>query len=285
MLTSVKLVDGDREMILLPRQDQGVHFQELDAPFPAVRASTEDRTDDDGEDDTTSLHGARSCSIELLVTQQARTIEDELTRFLHPRSRPYLVVADDEWAQARRLRLRVAQWSAPLTVELPRAARRIQAQWQAPDGVWEAADLVTETISADMPGTAGRIYPRTYPYAYPATLAAGASVIVNVGGTPSHYTARLYGPCIGPRLTNETTGETIAFTAGLTLAAGEYVEISTRDRTAYLNGHSALSRLNVIDFDVTSWWRIEPGEQQVRYAPAVVFAGAAAVIDYRPAWL
>lgn len=285
MLTSVKLVDGDREMVLMPRQDQGVYVQGLDVPSPEVRAVTENRTDDDGEVDETELFGSRACSLELLVTEQPRLVEDELSRFLHPRSRPYLVVKDDEWAQARRLRLRVAQWSAPLTVELPRSARRIQAQWQAPDGVWEAADLVTETISADMPGTAGRTYPRAYPYAYPATLAAGASVIVNDGGTPSHYTARLYGPCVGPRLTNETTGETIAFTADLVLGAGEYVEISTRDRTAYLNGNSALSRLNVIDFDVTSWWRVEPGEQQVRYAPAVVFAGAAAVIDYRPAWL
>jgi hypothetical protein len=53
-----------------------------------------------------------------------------------------------------------------------------------------------------------------------------------------------------------------------------------------LNGSaSAVDRLGSLDFTLTSWWRIEPGSQQVRYAPGTVSAGAAAVIEYRPSWL
>lgn len=84
---------------------------------------------------------------------------------------------------------------------------------------------------------------------------------------------------------NETTGEEITFTSALVLAAGEYVEINTRDRSAYLLSMSSVSRLTYIDFTVTSWWRLEPGAQQVRYAPAVSAAGSVAVITYRAAWL
>ncbi|WP_242890285.1 phage distal tail protein [Actinomadura litoris] len=285
MLTSVRLVDGAREMNLLPRQDQGVYLQGLDAPMPSVREVAEDRTDDDGSRDTTSLFGARACSIELLVTSGARAVEDELSRFLHPRSRPYLVVEDDEWSQPRRLGLRVDQFSAPLGVDLPRRARKIQAQWKCPDGVWEAADLASSTVGADVVEQVGFSLPFSLPFSLVTTVSTGAATIGNVGAVPSHLVARLYGPCSGPSLRNETTGEEITFLPTLALAVGEYVEIDTREQTAYLLSMSTASRLNYIDFAQTSWWRLEPGDNEIRYAPSGVTGAAAAVIEYRPAWL
>lgn len=285
MLTSVKIVDGSREMILLPRQDQGVFLQSLDAPSPSTREVVDDRTDDDGTRDTTLLFGSRAVSIELLVTQDARAVEDELSRYLHPRSRPYLVVEDTGWAQARWLALRVDQWSAPLGVDLPRDARRIQVQWKCPTGVWEAALTTEATVLGDLAADTGRIYPKTYPWSYPATDVAGAAIVTSLGSIPSHFTAKLYGPCSGPSLRNETTGEEITFTTALTLAAGEYVEVDTRERTASLLSNTSASRLNYLDFTTTSWWRIEPGENSIRYAPLAGSSGSAAVITYRPAWL
>jgi hypothetical protein len=284
MLTSLKLVSGDREMILLPRA--GLKVQGLDVPQAAPREQVEARTDDDGEDDTTEYYGAASCSLELLAEQTPEAFRAELDAFLHPRTRPYLVAEDDEWAQARRLRLRVTQRTDPRTTQLPRTMRRIQVQWRVPDGVWEAAEPTTvPDIGADVPSTVGRTYPKTYPWAYTPTMSVGASLVTNLGLIPSHFVARLYGPCTAPRLVNETLGEEIAFTSDLALDAGEYVEIDTRDKTAYLLSMPGVSRLNQIDFAVTSWWRIEPGEQQIRYAPASASAGAAAQIEYRPAWL
>jgi hypothetical protein len=283
MFTSVRLVDGTREMVLLPRE--GLRLQGHDVPMPAVREVTEERTDDDGEDDTTELHGATSCSLELFATQTPAAFEEELGRFLHPRSRPYLVCADDEWPQERRLRLRVSQFGGPRGVDLPRTTRRIQAQWKVPDGIWESADLVEETVNADVTDTSGRTYPRSYPYAYPTTTATGASQISNVGGTPVHHVTRMYGPCVAPSLRNETLDEEITFTRDLELGVGEYVEIDTRNRTAFFASNTSLSRLSDLDFTVTSWWQIEPGDQQVRYAPESVSGAAAAVITFRPAWL
>lgn len=286
MLTSVKLVDGSREMVLLPRTDAGVFLQSLDAPMPGVREVAEDRTDDDGTRDSTALFGARACTVELLVTESPRAVEDELTRFLHPRSRPFLVVEDDGWSQARRLGLRVDQFSAPLTLDTARwDGRRIAVGWKVPDGVWEATDLTSVTVRADVQGTpVGLSLPFSLPVALASTSATSATILSDAGSVPSHFTARLYGPCAGPRLRNETTGEEITFTDSLVLGAGEYVEIDTRARTADLMSLSN-SRLNLLDFAVTSWWRIEPGDNQIRYNPTISDAGSAAVITYRPAWL
>jgi hypothetical protein len=284
MFTSVRLVDGTREMVLLPRE--GLRLQGHDVPMPAVREVTEERTDDDGEDDTTELHGATSCSRELFATQTPAAFEEELGRFLHPRSRPYLVAADDEWSQERRLRLRISQFGGPRGVDLPRTTRRIQAQWKVPDGIWESADLVEETVNADIvTESVGFTLPVTLPVTLAATTGTGTSQISNVGGTPVHHVTRLYGPCAGPRLVNETLDEEITFTDSLVLGSGEYVEIDTRARSAYLDSNTSLSRLSDVDYTVSSWWQIEPGDQLIRYAPSAVMGAAAAVITYRPAWL
>jgi hypothetical protein len=141
-------------------------------------------------------------------------------------------------------------------------------------------------VTADVQGDpSGFSLPVSLPFAMTATASTGATVISNLGAVPSHFTARLYGPAAGPRLTNETTGEEIAFTSGLVLGPGEYVEVDTRDRTAVLLSIADASRLSFVDFATTSWWRIEPGDNQLRYAAESLEPGAAAVITYRPAWL
>lgn len=282
-LTSVRLVAGDQEMVLLPRA--GLREVLLDVPYPDVREDTEQRTDDDGEDDNTTYHGATSLTIELIATRTPAAFEDELARFMHPRLRPVLVVRDDEWPQARRLRLRASNRSAPRGVELPQNMRRIQAQWRVPDGVWEGADLQTVPVAADIPTQIGMTFPMTFPIAFSATLASGATLLLNGGTTPSHFIARLYGPCVAPRLVNETTGEEIRFGPALELAAGEYVEIDTRRRSADFLSLPGASRLEDLEYGPTSWWRIEPGDQLVRYAPTEAQAGAVAEIEYRSAWL
>lgn len=289
MLTSVKLVHGSREMILLPRQDDGIFLQGLSAPMPEVREVAESRTDDDGTRDTTTLYGARAASIELLVTENPRTVEDEIALFLHPRVRPYLVVEDDGWMQARRLMLRADTFDAPLGLDLARIdARRISIGWKVPTGVWEADEASEATVTADIDADIGLPFPVTFPVQFAATQAAGATVVTSLGSVPSHFTARLYGPCVGPRLVNQTTGEEITFVDTLSLAAGDYIEVDSRERTASLttNGSSSqVDRLGSLDFTVTSWWRLEPGAQTVRYAPPQASAGAAAVIEWRANWL
>lgn len=290
LITGVRLVDGLREMLIHPRD--GIAPHSLDAGSPQVREVSEDRTDDDGTRDSTVLFGPRAVSLEVQVYEDPARITDildELKSFLHPRSRPYLYVTRDGWAQERRIRLRVDQFSEPYAGYISSLQQTVQAQWKAPDGIWESADLVTETINADIAATVGLDWPITFPISFEPTSASGAGVVENAGGVPAHFVARLYGPCTGPELTNETTGETIRFRGGdtgLIIAAGDYVEINTRDRTAYLLSLTDASRLSYVDYTVTSWWRIEPGENLIRYHPSdSAGPGSAAVIEYRPAWL
>jgi hypothetical protein len=86
-------------------------------------------------------------------------------------------------------------------------------------------------------------------------------------------------------LINETTDERIGFTSSLVLGAGDYVEIDTRAQTALLLSSPSADRVGYLDFANSTWWRLQPGDQQIRYAPLSGSAGTAAVITYRPAWL
>jgi hypothetical protein len=284
MIHSMRLVDGTSEMILLPRD--GLMVQGLDAGFPSVREVTEDRPGTDGEIDSTALFGSRAVSLDLLAVQTPGAFEDELAGYLSPSSRPYLYVVDDEWGQERRLRLRSVQASTARSADMPPTVRHIQAQWKAPDGIWEDATGDTlVTILADISDGAGLAWPVTFPILWAATAAAGSQIITNPGTVAAYFVARLYGPCTGPSLLNVTTGEEITFTSDLVLGAGDYVEVDTREHTALAESLADASRLNYYDFAASTWWRLAPGAQEIRFSGASVSTGAQVVIDYRPAWL
>ncbi len=285
-VTLMRLVDGPREFVLHQPSErrEDVIVESIDVPSPGVRATVADRHTD-GTLDSTANHGARAVSLSLVLFDTPTGTVDELNGFLHPSARPWLVVADDEWAQERRLRLRVDQFGSPMPTVSDRV-RRVQMQWQAPDGVWEATAPTVFTVGAAADVPTGRTYNLTFPRSYPASQTVGSALHVNLGNTFADFTARLYGPCRGPRLTDDLTGRTIAFTDELELGPGEYVEINTRDRTALLLSDTTVSRLNLIDFAATVWWRLRPGTNQVRYSPSsAVEAGSVAVVDYYPRWL
>lgn len=284
MLTQVKLVDGAYEMLLRPRA--GVAHVNLDKTFPAIREVTSDRTDNDGTDDTTSRHGAAAVSIALILYQGGgtRAVIDELGGFCHPSQRPYLLVSDDEWAQDRRVLLRADQFSWPIEAGQG-ATRKVQASWKAPAGVWEAATETLLTVLADTPGTGGRSYPRTYPRTYTSTTSSSKVDFVNPGNVACHWTARFYGPCVAPALRNEVTGQRLQFSSTLTLAGGEYVEVDSAERTAYLLSDSSQSRLGDIQFESNTWWQLgHRGTQQIRYTPQSASPGSIAEFRFRPKW-
>lgn len=285
MITAARLVSGAREMQLLNRSD--IAKVELDIPLPAAREDVADATDADGVDDNTQRHGARAVSINLRSLDEGMdAVVAELGAFMHPALRPYLCVTNSDWIDGeRRLLLRATQGGAPVAGPLYPYARDVQAQWTAPRGVWEATNLTTFAVNADEEA-AGRTYDLVEPRSYPASMATGLVQHTNIGTTFSHLKARLYGPCAGPRLTNETTGQTISFSEALVLGAGDYVEVDTRMTTANLMSDPDATRLDQMDLLDSQWWRLVPGLNQVRYHPrAGVDAGCAAYIDYLPAWL
>ncbi len=282
-MVTATIVDGDREMVLYPRDD--LVLMGVNPGSPQIRAVVEPRPNSDGVIDTTQFYGARVVAVELMSIETPAAMVDELTAFTHPAARPYLVISDDEWAQDRRLRLRVESWSAPQLATQSPTIRNMQAQWSAPDGAWESVDAIEPIVTADLPATIGFTFPVTFPVTLDPTTATGALLVTNRGNTPSDWTARLYGPCTAPVLINNLTGQRIAFTESLVLTAGQYVEVDSQAHTAYLNSDTSLSQLVYLDFSVSSWWQIQPGTQQIRYAPTGPSPGSQAELTYRYRWL
>jgi hypothetical protein len=278
-VTAVRLEDGAS---VLDLRAGGYRVARLDIGLPAVRAVTAPRPDQDGEDDTTAHHGAAAVSMDvrLLAREQPLTVlRDALRAFCHPAARPYLVVEED--GKQRRIRLRADQLAGPITNPLH---QQVQLSWRAPDGVMESLAEQIGTSGAVTAGEGGRSYPRSYPLSYAESSPVGAVTVTNDGTVSVRPVLRLYGPAADPRVENQSTGERLIFT-GLTLLAGDWLEIDCREKTARLNGLVSQSRLSRLDFANSSYLRLLPGMNTVRYYPVSFGDGARLEVRFRSAWI
>lgn len=281
-MTTLRLVDGDNSLQLYP--NPSIEIETLDLGFPDIRDDVEEFPGSDGLLDSTAYFSGRVVAVELSLFDTPLALADQIRSFTHPSARPYLFIGEDEWAGERRLRVRTGQLTFSRPKGLPTVGN-LQVQWRAPDGVVEDANEQTATLPAfTTAAVTGLTFPRTFPAAWPTTMNASAQTFTMAGSVPVHWTARLYGPCTGPRLTLDTTGDVLAFPT-LTLAAGDYLELDSRNHTARLNGSADASRLQYLDFTRSSWWRLRPGTNTVRYNPLSVTAGAQAILYWRQAWL
>lgn len=279
---STKLVDPDLGTLELGRQ-HGLAVRELDLGYPEARVVSDPRVNANGADDRTTFYGPRAVALTCLVGDTpGRTRQqalDLLRAYASPGRRPVLVYGPD--GAERQVQLRGDQLGWPLTAE---ASTEVQLAWVAPEGILEAAVESTVEVSAVAASEPGRRYPRTYPLTYPETSLVGAVAAVNAGTEPAAPVMQLWGPCVDPALVNATTGERLAFT-GLTLAAGQYVEVDVRAATVRLNGRADQSMYQSMDLLASSLWWLAPGTNQVRYSPASYDPAARAVLTYRSAWV
>lgn len=282
-VTALRLEDGERVLELRGEGPRGAYrVSRLDIGFPSVRAVTQPRPDADGEDDTTVRYGAAAVSLDLMLLPRGGTLRallDGLRAFCHPSARPYLVVEQD--GEQRRIRLRVDQQSAPITNP---SHQQVQAVWRAPDGVME--DL-TEQIwisNAVEAGEGGRAYPRAYPLSYAASSPVGSVTGIYAGTADVWPVLRLYGPSDTPRVEHQATGDRLLF-PGLTLLAGDWLEIDCRNHTIRLNGLVDQSRHDRLDFAASTFISLVRGVNTLRYYPVSFGDGARMEARFRPAWL
>ena len=86
------------------------------------------------------------------------------------------------------------------------------------------------------------------------TFAAGSGVVNNGGNAPTYPIIRVHGTASGTiTVTNTTTGRTVSFT-GLSLGAGEYMDIDMLNETVTKNDDTNL--YEYVDSD-DFWWLIE----------------------------
>lgn len=278
-VTALRLEDGNR---VLDLRGRGYRVGRLDIGFPTVRGVSESRVDDDGEDDRTAHHGASAVAMEIMLHARDTTLTqllDALRAFCHPSSRPYLVVERD--GQQRRIRLRADQQSAPITNPFH---QQVQASWRAPDGVMEALAEQIGTAEAVATDEGGFAFDLTFDLAFPATSAVGSVTVTNDGTVTVTPVLRLYGPCTDPRVENQTTGQQMIF-SGLTIAAGDWLEIDCRERTIRLNGLTEQSRYARLDFVASEFLTLLPGLNTVRYYPVSFSSGARLEVRFRSAWI
>lgn len=280
-IAAFEALQRDAELIIYPRRD--IAAVSLDLGFPEIRSNLFQRTGSSGDLDLTSKYGSRSVSLELTLLDTPAALLREIGTFLEPATRPYLHVLDTEWSEECRIELRVETATSPFSGPRAHIARDVQIQWNAPNGVWEG-ELRTRFVSAESDLVAGLTFPITMPLSFPATSPSGFTQIENPGAE-CHFKARLYGPCSGPELTNETTGETIRFKDDLVISAGDYVEIDTREETAFYLSSRSASRLNYLDFVTSAWWTLRHGINHVRYHPNSSEIGSSAYFDFTPIWL
>jgi len=266
----------------------GLALQTLDLGAPAIREVAYERVDQDGEDDETSLFGARIVSANVTLYSEgdltpAATL-DRLLSFCSPRLRPRLtfrLIGQDE----RQVTLRALPFGAPLG--LPGYSTIIaQVQWKAPDGRILSTALNTARLGPAGVGVeTGRSYDLVPDRAYPGFTGGGQSVTVG-GNIPTNPVIRIYGPCTNPKIENATVGRTLEFT-GLTVASGDYLELDVTARTVRINGSAAVgdNRYGNLNFAVSQWWSLVPGFNNVRYYPATASAPSAAQITWQNGWL
>lgn len=264
----------------------GLDVASIDWGWPSPRDVVEPRPSAHGTIDSTSLFGARVITVQFWLDSCPAVSRRALQRFLDPGRRSYMYFRESADDPELRVLVRGSAWSeqVPASV-LVSGQRSVVAQWVAPDGILEAAEATETTVPATATaGTAGFTVPITTPLVFPDSVPIGSATIVNGGTVDSYPVIRVYGPCADPVVENQTVGRELAFD-GLTVNAGEYVELDTRARTVLYLSDPGDSRYADLDFATSSWWSLAPGENAVRLAPASFSEPSQMVVTHRDAYL
>jgi hypothetical protein len=278
-------------VVIGPRD--GVAKATLDVQ-PSVRAVSDSVVSGDGTNDITEFADAAAVTLSLLLSTSAAGVTpedflDEIAPLLAPYRRPVLVVGNDQWTGTRQLAVRLDSKTAPVDNPVTTA---VAISWKVPSGTWQETagqeyDIpaaFTPTTGLHFKPTTGLHFTITTGMHFPAGNSPGEAIVTVGGSMRPPWTARLYGPCTGPKIANDTTGDQIIFTDGLVLGAGEYVELDSQARTALKLSDPAQSQLGFLDFANSEWLTLEPGANLIRYFPSSG-SGAVAQLLFSNAWL
>lgn len=288
---SISLVDPVSGTVvpILPRACISVNTLDIAA---SARAIELDRVDGHGTYDITRWLGSAAVSLTMQLWddadsgQTAAGFWDELSMLLSPNLRPVLLCDNDAWDAPRQITLRFDSDTKPLSDP---TVWPVQVSWKAPMAMWEAAVPAEYFINATIAGVTGLLFTSSGLIFAPAAgivftgTAQTAEAIVTNGAFDTQWQARLYGPCSGPVLGNDSAGQALVFQSGLTIAAGDYVYCDSLLQTAK-RASDGLDVTSYLDFVNSDWWLLQPGSNLLRYSPATVSAGSVADLTFRPTW-
>lgn len=286
MTPTLRLEADGLEPLVFDEYD-GWIVRAMDQGAPIVREDAYDNPGSDGSTDFTRLHGARNITVQIdvfpdLDEQDLWERRNRLKAFTLPRRRPRLVFV---WPDrpAQQATVRYGDLSDPID-QLTHAA--ITTQWVVPSGILESVDELTDSVLAAGPSTqTGLAFPIEFPIAWEPAAVSGAGGVVNDGTADVWPLLRLYGPCDGPSISNVTTGQEMTFANTLTIAAGDFLELDSAAKTVRYNGNANDSRYGDVDFATSEWWPLQPGVNEIRYAPDSFSGPAQAQVVWRHGWL
>lgn len=157
-----------------------------------------------------------------------------------------------------------------------------QIHWKAFDPRLYGEEKIRE-IHASVESS-GRSYTKVYPKLYAGAGVHSDVTLVNAGDIESYPVIVVYGPVTTIKLERLLPDEApqVVKLLGISLAsAAESVTIDFASRTAFLaDGTDVYTKVRD-----TTWWGLEPGENQIRYAGSGIGPGSKVVITYRNAYM
>jgi hypothetical protein len=300
MTRCLLLNNGSQTLDLLDYADTGLMVTMQDYGAPAVREVVQDFPYQDGSIDYTAYLSLRVVNLQGIAgplnainvasgTPLSRNQAfDNLVPFLDPKARCTLTFADTDYEDVRVItNLRSSQWQRamnnPQTYDW-------QVQWKADPII---VDEETTTVSVGMFSflVVGRTYNRTFPQTYSSGGGDPANVLeITNGGTYDAWPVyRLFGPITNPLLTvadpvTTNTLSQIVFT-GITVNAGDYLEVNPKLRTVYLNSNTGASRYQYVNFSVTTWKPLQVGSSILRYTGSSGAAPAQVQVTWQDSYL
>ena len=232
----------------------------LDLGYPDVRDVTNSKPDADGVDDRTQFFAARTVTIDITALAGAGARIDavgaQFAPFMVPSARPVLhYVLDRPGNPERTMTLRAAGYSWPI---VGADGRDIHLQFVAADPA--AVDPVeqTQTSFAGSSTALGRAYPLAFNRVYPSGGGSATDAIITSNGDlPVTPRLRIYGPITHAQATMQPASNVAAiqvvFAQSYSIAAGHYVEVSTAERTAFLDGDRSQSQIAFLDWSQSIW--------------------------------
>ena len=232
--------------------------------FPQVRSSTVDAFGMHGGTRGRHYVPARLFTVEMNIQGSDSDVGFAFLRAVlasafQPRSDP-----NDEQAFAYQLPSSIRRYinCRPTDVDLPLDIRFSNHKYPHVTVRFECSDprhysLETSTEVATLPSPGGGL---DFPMNFPLNFGAGTTSTVqltNNGDAPAHWTASISGPVINPRIEAISTVGNVTFQLefhGLSLIAGETLELNSRDRSVLLGGQSRRAFLS----SDSRWFTIPP---------------------------
>jgi hypothetical protein len=250
--------------MVLPLEDEDLGYwcTELDLGYPEVRDVVDDRPDQDGVDDRTTLMGSRAITATIGTHGAGALTPDEVATMFAPWMLPALrpelhyVLERAPGNPERVITVRAAGYGWPISGS---KSREVHLSWVAADPVLRGPDTETSTAWAGSAGVSGRTYPLVFDRTYPTSPDGPASngVIISHGDVPVKPDLSVYGPITAPMVDFAPNGwapvarPRIVFVSSFRIDAGRRVDIDTAAKTA--TDDTGANVLAQIDWGASTW--------------------------------